>query len=278
MTKTPYILFRVDQDNEPEYEIAKDIWGDQITRFRSEIPEGSLVIGRYSCLPFYKDLEDELEANGSMLVNSYKEHKHIADMEWYNVLRDPYGRTTPKTFFDAGWQTVPDTEHGYVVKGRTNSRKFKWKSHMYAPDREALKDVMHRLYDDPLIADQGLVIREYVPLRQFEEGINGVPITNEWRCFFYGDQMVASGFYWSIAECADNMGELPKEARDIANKAGNIYGSGPEDGKPPFFVVDVAERADGGFTVIELNDGQQSGLSMIDPRGFYQALWDVFNE
>jgi len=31
----PYILFRVDQDNEPEYEIAKEIWGDQITRFRS---------------------------------------------------------------------------------------------------------------------------------------------------------------------------------------------------------------------------------------------------
>jgi len=165
------------------------------------------------------------------------------------------------------------------VKGRTNSRKFKWKSHMYAPDREALKRVVHRLYDDPLIADQGLVIRKYEPLRKFEEGINEMPITNEWRCFFYDDQMVASGFYWSIAECADDMTELPKAGREIAQKAGSILGAGFDVDRddPPFFVVDVAERADGKWTVIEVNDGQQSGLSTIDPREFYQNLWDVFH-
>jgi hypothetical protein len=142
------ILFRRDQDTEEEYEVAERIWGSLLTRFRSEIPEDATVIGRYSCLPFYKDLEEELESKGSRLVNTHKQHKYIADMEWYHDLGPSL---TPQTWFGMGWKNVPDTEHGYVVKGKTNSRKFKWDTHMFAEDREALRAVLSRLYDDPLL-------------------------------------------------------------------------------------------------------------------------------
>ena len=39
-----------------------------------------------------------------------------------------------------------------------------------------------------------------------------------------------------------------------------------------FFAVDVAERASGGWTLIEINDGQMAGLSCIEPFGFYKSL------
>jgi len=232
------IVFRVDQDNEEEYAAAKDVFGDHVTRFRSDTQQGDLVIPRYSCLPFYQDFEDEVERKAR----------------------------------DVGYATVPDTEHGYVVKGKTNSRKFKWATHMFAKDREALKDVMGRLYDDSLLSSQGLVVREYVPLRKLEEGINGMPVTNEWRCFFLDDTLIASGFYWSMAECAEEMGTIPDEALALAKRAAlELEGS-----KVRGFVVDVGETAQGDWIVIEINDFQMSGLSMIDPLVFYTSLQEYF--
>lgn len=260
------MLFRADEDNQEEYGIAKEVWGPNLTRFRSEIEEDSLVIGRYSCLPFYQDLEEELHNKGSRLINSYGEHCYIANMDWY---QDLVG-LTPETWFGVGYANVPDTEHGWVVKGLTNSRKFKWKTHMFAPNRDRLREVMERLLDDPLISNQGLAIREYVPLRQFEQGINGMPVTNEWRCFFLGTELVSAGYYWSQAEDAESMIEFPEDARALAmNAASRIAG------KVPFFVVDVGETAEGDWTVIEINDGQMSGLSMNEPLNFYQRIFEL---
>lgn len=259
----PYLLFRVDNENREEYEVAKDIWGDRLTRFRSEIPEDTLVIGRYSCLPFYKDLEDELHNKGSRLINSHQDHLFIAEMDWYHWLEG----LTPRTWFDVGYATVPDAEHGWVVKGRTNSRKFKWSTHMYAPNREALRDVMTRLWDDTFIGEQGLVVREYIPLRKLEEGINGMPVTNEWRCFFLGTELLSAGYYWSQAECAEDMTDFPKEAEELAREAASKLAS-----EVPAFVVDVGETEEGGWTIIEINDFQMSGLSLNDPSLFYQKL------
>ncbi|MFY0532526.1 ATP-grasp domain-containing protein [Nannocystis pusilla] len=44
-----------------------------------------------------------------------------------------------------------------------------------------------------------------------------------------------------------------------------------------FFSLDLAERAAGGWTAIELGDGQVAGLPpLLDPEVFYRALaaWD----
>lgn len=264
------ILFRKDQDTEDEYEVASSVWGDQLYRFRSELPDNELVVARYSCLPFYEELQEELERKGSRLVNSYQQHSYIAEMAWYKALSE----LTPRSWKNVGWKTVPDTEHGYVVKGATNSRKFKWNTHMRAPDRDALKEVMHRLYDDPLIADQGLIVREYVPLQKLEEGINGMPITNEWRCFFLGSGLLASGFYWSQAECAEEMGSLPDAARELALEAAHVIHENQEPASPRFFVVDVGLTQEGEWIVIEVNDGQMSGLSMADPIKLYTRLME----
>jgi len=61
---------------------------------------------------------------------------------------------------------------------------------------------------------------------------------------------------------------IPPEALEHAQKAADVL---TRKGIP-FFVVDVAETVSGGWTVIEINDGQMSGLSMIDPVAFYQSL------
>jgi len=256
------ILFRaVDWDNRSEeFEVVCAYFPTYL--YRSQVPDNSLVIGRYSVLPFYKELEDELAFKNCILINSMEQHEYIADIcNYYQDIKD----FTPKTYTQ--WGDIGDGR--WVVKGKTNSRKFRWNTHMYAEGRSQLLDAIRNLHQDQMIADQGIVVREYVPLAKLGEGINGLPISKEWRCFCYKNNILATGFYWGNFQELDP-GSLPKGGLDFVQKIADIISL-----KTNFFVIDVAEKEDGGFIVIEINDGQQSGLSMVDPKELYSHLRDV---
>lgn len=254
--KSKAILFRVSQDNEKEYEIAKKYLPTYTQR--TEIGILNTVIGRFSVLPFYKELEKDLENRHCKLINSYLEHRYIANFDYYQDIKD----YTFKTYFDL--TEIPEGQ--FVVKGRTNSRKSHWNTKMYCPTRAAAIELATELMQDPLIGDQGVITRHYEPLKLIEEGINGIKFVNEHRIFYYKDQMIASGFYWSQCDSREKA-ELTKEGIDIANKVAAIISK-----RVNFFVVDVAQKADGSWIVVEINDGQMSGLSTIDPDSFYFKL------
>lgn len=257
------VLFRLDRDIDVEEEKRVCEQFFETTFHRSDTQEGDLIIPRYCALPFYTALEDEVKHLGGRLINTHREHQYVADISnWYPDLRD----YTPRTW--ESWYRIPETEHGYILKGKTNSRKWKWKTHMYAKTSEDIRAVAQKLYDDPLISNQGVVLREYVPLMLNEEiGINGLPFTHEWRFFFYREQLLAGGYYWSTAE---NLLDTPQDAIDFAKEVAAIVAP-----NIPFFVIDVARTAEGALIVIELNDGQMSGLSECDPGELYQNLKEV---
>lgn len=251
------ILFRKELEEENEFSIAQKYF--DCYEFRSVIPENSLVIGRFSVLPFYKELEAELKFKNSYLINSYQQHSYIADiLQWCEDLKD----YTPKTYNQ--WGNLKDGK--WVVKGKTNSRKQRWNTHMFAEDRESLLKVIKNLYDDVFIAEQGIVVRDYVPLVKLDEDFNGMPISKEWRCFCYKDKLLCSGFYWASFPDADP-GPLPQEGVNFLQKIMPIVGE-----KANFYVIDIAEKEEGGYIVVELNDGCMSGLSTIDPENLYSEL------
>lgn len=265
------VLFRGDIDMEGELDVCRRYLPTE--EYRSRIPSGSSVVGRYSVLPFYQELERELALGGSRLINSYVQHKWIADLlEWggeYGVLAG----LTPRTW--TNWARLP--EGAYVVKGRTNSRKQQWNTHCFAPTRADIPRIAARLLDDTLIQDQGLVVREYVPLRKLEEGLNGLPITNEWRTFWLatsgGPRMLASGYYWQASHPeAARSAEFAVAGVEIAREAAALVAP-----NVPFFVLDVAEREDGGWIVVEVNDGQMSGLCGVSAHDLYRNLADALN-
>lgn len=250
------VLFRASLSEENEKNEVEEYF--EVVESRVGLSD-TLVVARYSCLPFYKELEDDLFLQGSRLINSHKQHKYIADFEYYYDLEE----MTPRTWF----RLIDSMGYGgpYVIKGRTNSRKHLWNSHMYAETYQDAVSVMIKLNSDSLLASQDLVFREYVPLREFTKGINGLPVTNEWRCFFLGEALLSHGFYWSdYAEYAE---ELSESGLDFARKAASIISKSAN-----FFVIDIAERADGEWTVIEVNDGQMSGLSLNPPETLYSNL------
>lgn len=229
--------------------------------FRSDVENGSLVIGRYSVLPFYKELEREVLKNGGILANSHQQHEFIADvMNWSSILGD----MTPRSW--TTWGGLP--EGRYVLKGKTNSRKFQWNTHMFASCRDDIPIVASRLLDDSLVREQGVVVREYVPLIKVGEGINGIPISKEYRLFFWKDRLLCSGFYWSSMVDDGYAYLVPPSVKEFASKVAVRIMEHAN-----FFVLDVALRqSDGSPILIEVNDGQMSGLSGCDPDELYLNL------
>lgn len=251
------VLFREDRDNHEEFEVCQKYF--KTVRQRTEC-RNEVVIGRYSCLPYYQELELDLSYNGSCLLNSYKQHRWIADFEWYAALKD----FTPRTWTDTDFYLCEDPGP-FVIKGRTNSRKFSWNSKMFATNKQAAVEIGAELATDPLIGPQGIVYRKYVPLKTFEVGVNGLPFTNEWRLFFYRNHLLSAGYYWSIAEKTDY--KIPRECVEFGLKLAGICQK-----YATFYVLDIAEKEDGEWILIEINDAQQSGLSCNNPHVLYREL------
>jgi len=150
-----------------------------------------MVIGRYSLWPFYSDQQKDIEYVGAKLISTYEQYLYIADLGNYVIdLED----ITPRT-----WSSpldIPDNGTQFVVKGETNSRKSNWLHDMYAPNKSAAIDICNRLSNDSLIGTQKIYIREYVPLVKLLDGINGMPVTKEYRFFVAYGKVLCGGYYW----------------------------------------------------------------------------------
>jgi hypothetical protein len=186
-------------------------------RRSAQVPSGAVAIGRY-WVPFYRELELDLAERGASLINSFAQHRYVADVSsWYPHL----ARLTPETWL--AWEDIPDDVGALVVKGRTNSRKFSWKTHMFAENKRAASEVAWRLLEDAVIGDQDLCFRRFVPLRTYHVGLQGLPITEEYRFFVCDGEVLCGAYYWSGHR--DDIEDVPDPARvpgisTISSRAG----------------------------------------------------------
>lgn len=261
----PVLLFRP-QHHRDEMAIATQYF--EVYTSRTRIPSQSMVIGRYSCLPYYHELVDDLAYLDARLVNEQWMHEYIASGDYiYDIAEYTFPTWSRMEDIPARYHQYP-----FVVKGRTNSRKWQWNTHMYAPNFAALGDLSAELMNDPLIGPQGLIYRQYIPLDTLETGINGLPMTNEWRIFYWKEQYLVHGFYWGILDDLDAIPRLEPDFLEnglpMANKVASRIAENAS-----FFALDIAKTQEGRWMVVEVNDGQQSGLNgTIDPHLFYQNL------
>ena len=261
----PTILYRRGMNpDEDDAEIAAARAADlRVIHQRTDVLGGELVIARYSCLPFYLELERDIHNREADLVNTYRQHRYIANMaEWVPDLEG----LTPKLYHRL--QDLPDNGGPFVLKGETNSKKHLWDTHMYAANKRAAGEVYSRLQDDMLLAQQEIYVRDYVPLKRLATGFNGLPITNEFRFFVLGGRVLCGAFYWAshTADLAEipSVEEVPGSFLNrVIHRIGDMAN---------FYVVDVAQTATGEWIVIELNDGQMSGLSCNTAEDLYNSL------
>lgn len=263
----PVLLFRKTHANKEEFEICSSLF--YTCTHRSIIPSNSLVIGRYSVLPYYHELIQDLNTNQSQLINNLYEHEYIANMDYvYDIAEDTF-----PTWFRL--EDIPFSlrkDCAFVLKGRTNSKKQQWNSKMYVASFEDAVKLSIELMQDSLISQQGLVIRKYIPLKTIQTVVNSLPITQEWRLFFYKENLLTYGYYWQ--ELIDeekmihvNQVSFLQEGIGFAKKIAKIIAQ-----QTNFFVIDIALTENNKWIVVEINDGQMSGLNGISANELYTNL------
>jgi hypothetical protein len=260
------ILYRNDVDWQLEKDSAAKYF-DCISS-RMLLPKNSIIIPRFSALPFYRELEEDVNYIGSKLINSFEQHRYIADLQnWVYDLHD----VTPETWKEL-W-TIPE-QGPFVLKGETNSKKYHWRTHMFAQDKKEAIQVHSRLTEDSVLQYQQIYIRKYVELEKLANGLQGLQVSREYRFFIYKRTILSGGFYWSShEEELKNLNltsdEVPKDfLENVIDKIQTTELSEP----PNFYVIDVAKTVAGEWIVIELNDGSMSGLSCNDPDTLYKNL------
>lgn len=229
---------------------------------RPQIQNGDLVIGRYSLGFMYADQAKDIEFAGGKLINSYQQHRYIADLQ--NYVQD-LQELTPLTWSSP--VNLPD-EGPFILKGETYSRKASWKRDMFAPDKKTAIEIYSRLMDDTLIGRGNIYIRKYEPMVTYLEGVNGMPVTKEFRFFVAYGQLLCGGYYWQnyIDDLPEipNANEVPEDfLQEVIKRVGN---------QSNFYTIDVGQSVSGKWFVVELNEGQQAGLSCNDPYLLYKNL------
>lgn len=250
-----FILYRKPEMSDTEFASANRFFTTTNTRVIL-FPSTFQVIGRYSVWPNYKELWNDISIQGGTLINTIEQNDFVTDvMNWEHVLSG----MTPKT-----WNRLEDIPEGkFVLKGKWKSRKDKWNTHMYAESRRDAIDVYCRLQEDTFIGVDTIYVREYIPLKTLLIGLNGLPVTEEYRFFVLDGKVLCGGFYWQnymddIDEDISYSLSAENVPTSFLNNVISVIGDNIR-----FYSLDVARTENGNWIVVELNEGQQSGLPVL---------------
>lgn len=292
----PFVLFcsdpsrprRVDSAYAPEQEALEALGGrwsvfsfEELTE--SDEPEralrrfeahGGLAVYRGWMLApdRYAALYRALQSRGVELVNSPEQYRHCHYFpESYSAIEP----LTPRSAWlapgivemeEVHKALAPFGRRPVVVKDYVKSRKHEWSEACFIPsaqDRGAVARVVSRfleLQGEDLAG--GLVFREYVELASIgRHSKSDMPLSKEFRLFFLDGEVAATAPYWEEGKYSADVSPLEPfmaAARSVRSR---------------FFTMDVAQRSDGRWTIIELGDAQVAGLpERLSPLAFYESL------
>jgi hypothetical protein len=244
----------------------------------ARIPEGEqLAVYRGWMLkpPQYQAMHAALAARGVTLVNTPEAYRAG------HYLPDGYASIegqTPRSV----WLPVPVPEEvdferiraalapfgdgPLIVKDYVKSQKHYWTEACFIPsasDSSAVQRVVRRFLDlQGSDLNEGLVFREFVPLRIVgTHPKSALPLAAEFRIFWLDAEPILAHRYWGDLTSFDT----PLPFDDIRPTAARVPSR--------FFTMDVAFLESGGWTIVELGDGQVAGLPSLDlAPAFYEKI------
>ncbi len=194
----------------------------------------------------YKELYEKLHNHHVILINTPEEYEkcHL----FPNVYED-IKSYTPKTIWyeedqEIDWDVVNDAFKKFMIKDYVKSVKgTDFPKYFMTPvNQEKMKGYIDQFIQlrGPLFT-RGIVIKEFVGLKRYSG------ISNEYRAFYMNGQVVTVS---KNANQSDGCLYVPME---FVEKFRGL--------KSHFYTVDFAELEDSKWIVIEVGDGQVSGLS-----------------
>ncbi|HET9954323.1 MAG TPA: ATP-grasp domain-containing protein [Polyangiaceae bacterium] len=220
----------------------------------------------------YESLYEELVRRGVALVNSPTAYRTCHYLpESYRCIeqetpRSVWLRSTGAVDFRDIHELISVFDDGpLIVKDYVKSQKHYWHEACFIPrasDRVAVERVVRNFLDlQGSDLNEGLVFREFISLKILgSHPRSGMPLAAEVRTFWYDAELILAHRYWDELTAFDV--ELP--VAHLETIAARVPSR--------FFTMDVAMLENGRWLVVELGDGQVSGLpsSALAPRLFQE--------
>jgi hypothetical protein len=221
----------------------------------------------------YQHLYESLGDRGIQLINNPAAYRHCHYLpEWYPLVK---GYTPTSVWLEEHGDTSLDRLMALlhplgpgpvIVKDFVKSRKHEWLEACYIPSAAEpgeVERVVRRfveLQGDDL--NGGLVFRTFVEFQALtNHSRSGMPLTKEFRLFFLDGEPMFNAPYWEEGDY-QNVQPPVEQFITVAQRI-----------KSRFFTMDIAQRVDGDWMIIELGDGQVAGLpENADIPQFYRSL------
>jgi hypothetical protein len=226
----------------------------------------------------YATLYEALDSRSVNLVNTSEDYRFCHHLpESYYAL----GTLTPESVwlpvdripnYHAVCETAARLGRGpAILKDFVKSQKHYWAEACFIPDvadRPNVERVARRFVElqGPDL-NGGLVFRRYVPLKIVgEHPRSGMPLAAEFRTFWFDRQLILSHKYWADLTTFDT----PLPTTWMATIVPRLSSRS--------FTMDIAQKDDGTWIVVELGDGQVAGLPSSElARPFFGALSSAFH-
>jgi hypothetical protein len=232
-------------------------------------PERITAVARIGAFEEYDQRYQELHAKGISLVHSPAQHLRASELpNWYPVLEDLTPRSLCFDHVPTADEVSSILRWPIFVKGqRQTSRHQRALSIINGP--EQFKKAMETYQQDAILQWQGVVCREFIPLRPVEDpNPERIPSSFEFRSFWWKSELVGLGRYWWEGKPYQMSEAERRNAVSIAAEAARRV-------NVPFLVVDIAQTMDGSWIVIECNDAQESGYAGVAPLSLWQSIIDA---
>ncbi|MEK8130844.1 ATP-grasp domain-containing protein [Paenibacillus filicis] len=225
----------------------------------------------------YEQLYDALRQKNALLINSPSEY---TNGHYFPYSYEAIKQNTPHSI----WIEIEELSNGFdtlfekmrifenkpvMIKDYVKSRKHEWEDACYIPDasdKQKVQTVIQNFVDrQGSELNGGIVVREFIKLEQLaKHPKSGMPLANEYRLFFLHHKLIQCAEYWDEAVYGQSIPGL----ESFIELAMGV--------ESQFFTIDIAKTINGEWTVIEIGDGQVSGLpSHADPEHFYKSILDV---
>lgn len=222
----------------------------------------------------YADLYDALLAKNYRLINTptqYQNCHYLPDALRFIEDRTPltiWEKFTGSSSIERLVERAAEVfgESPVIIKDYVKSEKHDWDDACYvsnASDRAQLMQKIQKLIElrgDEL--NEGIVVRKFVELCDLAiHSKSGMPLTEEYRLFFLHGKLVGIYDYWEEGTYRPQKPDMSMFERYAANVESH------------FFTMDIARQKNGDMTIIELGDGQVSGLPpTIEADDFYGTM------
>lgn len=227
------------------------------------------AIARFGAVIDYDALHAELLELGVRLVHSPEQHQLCSELPlWYPILT---GLTPESWWFD----TPPDARTAGELAGwplflKGSRQTSRHQASLSIIHNEAEYDTAIATYaTDSMLHWQQLVIRRFERLRRIEADVgHKIPASFEFRSFWWHGQLAGVGPYFAEYARYDWTPAERTAALEVAQEAARRMAL-------PFIVIDLAQRTDGQWIVIEINDAQESGYTGVSPLPLWQRMVEL---